>query len=162
MVQLLWWWQQWGDDDDMQLQQQWWDILHCSSMVMISWHLTCQGYFYCHNSTSVAAAATAAKAAWGTTLHLASTTTKTTGSVCGGWLKTFLEVTVASQDALVEWALQEEEDSIDGKKEAKKEALTSGGDPYGPVLWPESLTAALAQCIMEALAADPCVPKIKN
>jgi len=45
-----------------------------------------------------------------------------------------LEVTAASQDALVEWALQEEEDNIDGKKEAKKEALASVGDCYGPVL----------------------------
>ena len=34
----------------------------------------------------------------------------------------------------VEWALQEEDDNIDGKKEAKKEALVSVGDPYGPVL----------------------------
>jgi len=45
-----------------------------------------------------------------------------------------LEVTAASQDALAEWDLQEEEDSIDGKKEAKKKALASVGDPYGPVL----------------------------
>ncbi len=62
---------------------------------------------------------------------------------------------------LVEWALQEEEDKIHDKKEANKGAPSSG-DTYGAVLWPASLTAALAQCIMEALGADCCVTKLST
>jgi len=65
--------------------------------------------------------------------------------------------TVASQDALVEWALQEEEDNIDDKKGA-----LASGDPCGPVLWPASWTAALAQRVMEKLTADSCVVKLRT
>ena len=50
--------------------------------------------------------------------------------------------TVASQDALVEWALQEEEDNIDDKKRQTREHLhleismdLSVGQRPGPLLW---------------------------
>ncbi len=40
-----------------------------------------------------------------------------------------------SQNMLVEWALQEEDNKIHDKKEENKGALASG-DPYSAVLWP--------------------------
>jgi len=47
------------------------------------------------------------------------------------------------------------------QKEANKGALASG-DPCGPVLWPASWTAALAQRVMEKLTANSCVVKLRT
>jgi len=71
-------------------------------------------------------------------------------------------VTVASQDTLVEWALQEEEDNIDDKKEGK-ERSTHIWRSLWTCLVASILDCSLARCIMEALlAADSFVVKLRT
>jgi len=69
--------------------------------------------------------------------------------------------TVANQDALVEWALQEEEDNIDEKNKGK-ERSTRIWRSLWTCLVASILDRSLARRIMEALAADSCDVKLRT